>query len=160
MALTYLSSVDVFFYHHASLSSPFSDTTLNFFLFRTLIPFRTVFFTSFDHSVIWIIFSIFLETEFVSFEFVPFEFASDRYRDRYLRPCFTSVYTYFQQHLRVEWKMLKRYLLLKSINFRVDPSRLMGLFTPSPHSSIAVTPFIVLLLGWIVNRQRNNFYCC
>lgn len=34
------------------------------------------------------------------------------------------------------------YSLLKSINFRVDPSRLIGLLTPSPFSSIAVTPFI------------------
>lgn len=35
------------------------------------------------------------------------------------------------------------YLLLNSMSFRVEPSRLMGLLTPSPFSSIAVTPFIL-----------------
>lgn len=36
----------------------------------------------------------------------------------------------------------QKYLLLKYINFRVDPNRLIGLFIFLPFSSIAVTPFI------------------
>lgn len=72
------------------------------------------------------------------------------------KPCFLCI-CHFHSHNNASNKIsrlehrdwnerIKRYLLLKSINFRVDPSRLIGLFTPSPFSSIAVTPFIVVCL--------------
>lgn len=41
-------------------------------------------------------------------------------------------------------------LLLKSSNFLVDPNRLMGLLTSSPFSSIAVTPFMLVMVAVVL----------
>lgn len=57
--------------------------------------------------------------------------------------------------LNKRWKKHdKIYSLLKSISFRVEPRRLIGLLILSPFSSIAVTPFILL-----VNLVAARSYC-